>query len=125
MSLNSKKRPSPNHTGPSAQRAPVYRLSTAALNATYSAKRGSTISMAESGYRVGALRSCAWARAQDGKADAVVAAPIVSFMNLRRCMILSVLSQLLRNPIFFANSKYRATTRSEEHTSELQSLRHL
>src|SRR5882757_7685759 len=42
ISLHTRYRPSPNHTGPSDQRAPVYRRSTPALTILYLAKRGST-----------------------------------------------------------------------------------
>jgi hypothetical protein len=49
MSLQSRYRPSPNHTGPSHQRKPVARRSTAALLTRYFAKLGSTIWTAGSG----------------------------------------------------------------------------
>src|SRR5262249_62306213 len=42
ISLQSRKRPSPNHTGPSAHRKPVANRSTAAGGHRYGAKLGST-----------------------------------------------------------------------------------
>src|SRR5215475_16202772 len=50
ISLHSRKRPSPNHTGPSLQRQPVKRRSTEALNGgRMRSKRGSTVTIAGSG----------------------------------------------------------------------------
>src|SRR3989442_608696 len=55
ISLQSRKRPSPNHTGPSAHRKPVARRSTAASASRYGAKLGSRTWTAGSGYRTGLL----------------------------------------------------------------------
>src|SRR5512134_1810562 len=69
MSLHSRLRASPSHTGPSLQRKPVARRSTAALPTRYRAKLGSTMRMAGSGYRTGwlstdgSLASAPWYRA--------------------------------------------------------------
>src|SRR5712691_10729479 len=51
ISLQRRKRPSPNQTGPSAQRNPVARRSTAARPSRYFAKLGSITCTAGSGYR--------------------------------------------------------------------------
>src|SRR2546426_5576760 len=53
MSLQRRKRPSPNQTGPSAQRKPVASRSTAARLSRYCAKLGSRTWTAGSGYRTG------------------------------------------------------------------------
>src|SRR5918992_4581531 len=53
ISLQSRYRPSPNQTGPSAQRKPVAKRSTAALPRRYGAKRRSSTRMAGSGYLTG------------------------------------------------------------------------
>src|SRR5215468_9961524 len=55
ISLQSRKRPSPNHTGPSAHRKPVASRSTAASGSRYGAKLGSSTWTAGSGYRTGLL----------------------------------------------------------------------
>src|SRR5205814_1763773 len=52
MSLHTKVRASPSHTGPSAQRQPVKSRSTHALRTRSRSKRLSSTSTAESGYRV-------------------------------------------------------------------------
>src|SRR5258708_4612338 len=51
MSLHSRKRPSPNHTGPSDQRHPVYRRSTDASASRYLANSGCSTRTFGSGYR--------------------------------------------------------------------------
>src|SRR5687768_9357895 len=53
MSLQSRKRPSPNHTGPSDQRQPVASRSTDASRSRYCSKAASTTCTAGSGYRTG------------------------------------------------------------------------
>src|SRR5882762_5930048 len=53
MSLHRRKRPSPNQTGPSAQRNPVAGRSTAARLSRYFAKLGSITRTAGSGYLTG------------------------------------------------------------------------
>src|SRR5207249_2732794 len=49
ISLHSRYRPSPNHTGPSAQRRPVASRSTAESFNQYFSKRGSSVLIAGSG----------------------------------------------------------------------------
>ena len=49
MSLQRRKRPSPNQTGPSAHRQPVWSRSTAALKIRYGRNRSSSTSTAGSG----------------------------------------------------------------------------
>src|SRR6267378_6674805 len=56
MSLQSRKRPSPNHTGPSDHRKPVASRSTAARLSRYFAKLGSSPCTAGSGYLTGSPR---------------------------------------------------------------------
>src|SRR6266850_8314968 len=56
MSLQSRKRPSPNHAGPSDHRKPVASRSTAARLSRYFAKLGSSPCTAGSGYLTGSPR---------------------------------------------------------------------